>query len=86
MAKMGEEKTISEIVKSIIDGEMAHRLGTVCKVIVPIKRVEIRKTEVLEMGSEPQDQPVFAPEPVAEPAAEEAPAEPVAEVMAEPEQ
>jgi small subunit ribosomal protein S3Ae len=83
MRRMGEEKTISEIVKAIIDGEMARRLGTVCKVIVPIKRVEIRKTEVLEMGSEPQDQPVFAPEPLVEaapegsPVEEEAPAETV---------
>ena len=85
MRKIGEEKTISEIVKAIIDGEMAHRLGTVCKVIVPIKRVEIRKTEVLEMGSEPQDQPVFAPEPVAEPSPVEELVEEVAETV-EPEQ
>lgn len=75
MRKMGEEMSISEMVKAIIDGEMARRLGGVCKIIVPIKRVEIRKTEVLEMGSEPQDQPVFAPEtPV-----EETPEEKVAE-------
>lgn len=87
MAKMGEEKTISEIVKAIIDGEMAHRLGTVCKVIVPIKRVEIRKTEVLEMGAGPQDQPVFAPEAPAEPeVAAEAPAEEAPEAPAEAEQ
>lgn len=85
MRKMGEEKTISEIVKAIIDGEMARRLGTVCRVIVPIKRVEIRKTEVLEMGSAPQDQPVFAPEPVAEPAPVEEQAEEVTEPV-EPEQ
>ncbi|MCG7844550.1 MAG: 30S ribosomal protein S3ae, partial [Methanomassiliicoccales archaeon] len=83
MRKMGEEKTISEIVKAIIDGEMARRLGTVCKFIVPIKRVEIRKTEVLEMGSAPQDQPVFAPEPEAEPEAEPAPIEEQAEEVAE---
>ncbi|MDD1772808.1 MAG: 30S ribosomal protein S3ae [Methanomassiliicoccales archaeon] len=85
MRKMGEEKTISEIVKAIIDGEMAHRLGTVCKVIVPIKRVEIRKTEVLEMGSGPQDQLVFAPEPVPE-EAPAVPAEVTEEAAAEPEQ
>jgi small subunit ribosomal protein S3Ae len=85
MRKMGEEKTISEIVKAIIDGEMARRLGTVCKIIVPIKRVEIRKTEVLEMGSAPQDQPVFAPEPEPEPAPVEEQAEEVAESV-EPEQ
>jgi len=86
MAKMGEEKTISEIIKAIIDGEMAHRLGSVCKVIVPIKRVEIRKTEVLEMGAA-QDQPVFVVEVPAEPeAVVEAPAEEAPEAPAEAEQ
>ena len=90
MRRMGEEKTISEIVKAIIDGEMARRLGTVCKVIVPIKRVEIRKTEVLEMGVGPQDQPVFAPEAPAEEevseAAPEAPVEEEAPAVAEAEE
>ena len=52
---MGAEMTISDIIKSVISGEMAKRLSNVSKVIVPIKRVEIRKTEVLEMGSAPQD-------------------------------
>ena len=66
---------------------MAHRLGTVCKVIVPIKSVEIRKTEVLEMGAGPQDQPVFAPEAPAEPeAVVEAPVEEAPEAPAEAEQ
>ncbi len=65
--------TISDIIRSVISGEMAKRLSNVSKVVVPIKRIEIRKTEVLEMGSAPQDQPVFAapePEPVVEPEAE----------------
>jgi small subunit ribosomal protein S3Ae len=68
----GSEMTISDIIRSVISGEMAKRLSNVSKVVVPIKRIEIRKTEVLEMGSAPQDQPVFAaPEPEPE-AAEEA--------------
>ena len=83
---LGAEMTISDIIRSVISGEMAKRLSNVSKVVVPIKRIEIRKTEILEMGSEPQDVPVFAaPEPEPEPeveaveeateAAPEAPAE-----------
>ena len=67
----GAEMTISDIIRSVISGEMAKRLSNVSKVVVPIKRIEIRKTEILEMGSEPQDVPVFAaPEPEPEPEAE----------------
>ncbi len=71
----GAEMTISDIIRSVISGEMAKRLSTVSKVVVPIKRIEIRKTEVIQMGSAPQDVPVFAaPEPEPEPeVAEEAP-------------
>jgi small subunit ribosomal protein S3Ae len=86
MRKMGEEKTISEMVKAIIDGEMVRRLGNVCKVIVPVKRIEIRKTEVLEMGSVPQDQPVFAPEVPAEEVLEPPVQEEASAVQAETEQ
>lgn len=68
---LGAEMTISDIIRSVISGEMAKRLSNVSKVVVPIKRIEIRKTEILEMGSEPQDVPVFAaPEPEPEPEAE----------------
>jgi small subunit ribosomal protein S3Ae len=75
----GAEMTISDIIRSVITGDMAKRLSNVSKVVVPIKRIEIRKTEVLEMGSAPQDQPVFAaPEP--EP---EAPVESTEEVPTE---
>ena len=75
---LGAEMTISDIIRSVISGEMAKRLSNVSKVVVPIKRIEIRKTEILEMGSEPQDVPVFAaPEPEPEPEAE------VAEEVAE---
>ena len=44
------EMTISDLVKSIISGDLAKNVAKSCKTIVPIKRVEIRKTEVLEMG------------------------------------
>ncbi|QLH75227.1 MAG: 30S ribosomal protein S3ae [Methanomassiliicoccales archaeon] len=58
--RMGAEMALSDMVKSIITGEMAKRLSTVSKVIVPIKRVEIRKTEVLEMGVGGQDTPIVS--------------------------
>jgi small subunit ribosomal protein S3Ae len=86
----GAEMTISDIIRSVISGEMAKRLSNVSKVVVPIKRIEIRKTEVIQMGSAPQDVPVFAapePEPEAVPEAveetpEEAPEAPAEEEIA----
>jgi small subunit ribosomal protein S3Ae len=86
----GAEMTISDIIRSVISGEMAKRLSQVSKVVVPIKRIEIRKTEVIQMGSAPQDVPVFAapePEPeaaaeVAEEASEAAPEAPAEEEIA----
>jgi small subunit ribosomal protein S3Ae len=80
-------------VKSIISGEMARRLSNACKVIVPVKRVEIRKAEVMEMGEGGQDTPIIEqaapePEPAPEAAAEgaaEAPAEAPAEEEIQPE-
>jgi small subunit ribosomal protein S3Ae len=89
--KMGAEMTISDLVKSIISGDLARRLSTASKVIVPIKRVEIRKTEVLEMGSAAsQEQSIIerpaaeAPAPAPEAAAAEAaPAEETEELPAE---
>jgi small subunit ribosomal protein S3Ae len=53
---------------------MSKRLSNAAKVIVPIKRVEVRKTEVLEMGEGGQDVSIV-PQP--EPEVEEQPAEPV---------
>jgi small subunit ribosomal protein S3Ae len=44
------EMTVSDLVRSIISGDLAKDIARSCKTIVPIKRVEIRKTEVLEMG------------------------------------
>ncbi|MFP4545988.1 MAG: 30S ribosomal protein S3ae [Methanomassiliicoccales archaeon] len=42
--------TISDLVNEIISGELAKTVAKACKVVVPIKRIEIRKTDVLEMG------------------------------------
>jgi small subunit ribosomal protein S3Ae len=74
LQKSASEMTLSELVKAIISGDMARDLSNVSKVIVPIKRVEIRKTEVLEMGSKAsQDQSIIeAPAEEAKPTEGEA--------------
>jgi small subunit ribosomal protein S3Ae len=48
--KQVTEMTISDLVRTIISGDLAKNIARSCKVIVPIKRVEVRKTEVVEMG------------------------------------
>jgi len=79
--RLAAEMTISDLVKSIISGDLARRLSSVSKVIVPIKRVEIRKTEVLEMGNVASQQQSIIEQPVEKPAApvEAAPAPAAAE-------
>jgi small subunit ribosomal protein S3Ae len=76
LVKIGEEKTLSEIVKDIVSGDLAKDLARACRVVIPIKRIEIRKSEVLAFGEgEPES---ILPETPAEEAseeAEEAPAE-----------
>jgi small subunit ribosomal protein S3Ae len=70
---MGADMALSDMLKSVITGEMAKRLSLVSKVIVPIKRVEIRKTEVIEMGVGGQDTPIIAQQEEVAPAEEETP-------------
>jgi small subunit ribosomal protein S3Ae len=81
LQKAAKEMTISELVKHVISGDLARMLSNISKVIVPIKRVEIRKTEVLEMGSvESQNQSIIeVPAEPEAPAAAPAPTAPVAE-------
>ena len=88
----GAENKLSDIVKAIISGDLSKDTARACHVIVPIKRIEIRKTEVLTKGEGEPDSIIEVPaeEPAAEeapaeaPAAEEAPAEaPAAEAPAE---
>jgi small subunit ribosomal protein S3Ae len=75
--RMGLEMTLSDMIRIVITGELAKRLSQVSKVIVPIKRVEIRKTEVLEMGVGGQDTPIISKqeEEAPEESSEEAPSE-----------
>ncbi|MDR0524184.1 MAG: 30S ribosomal protein S3ae [Candidatus Methanoplasma sp.] len=84
---IAKETTLSGFVKAIISGELAKEVARACRVIIPIKRIEIRKTEVLKAGeAEPESiLDVAAEEPVEEAASEEAApeAEPEPEAPAE---
>jgi len=91
LTNMGKEMTLSEMVKAIISGSLSRDLAKACHVVIPIKRIEVRKSEVLEFG-EGEPEAVFAPEEMvsnqtteapAEETAEEAPAEEAAEAPAE---
>jgi len=61
LAKTLEEQaanlTVSELVKAIISGDLSYALGQAAKVIIPIKRIEIRRSEVLEEGQAAADEP-----------------------------
>ena len=76
LMKIGEEKTLSEIVKDIISGDLPKDLAKACRVVIPIKRIEIRKSEVLEFG-EGEPEAVFTADEMvaAEPLKDVAPAE-----------
>jgi len=83
LTNMGKEMTLSEIVKAIINGSLSRDLAKACHVVIPIKRIEVRKSEVLEFG-EGEPEAVFAPEEmVSNEAPEAAPAEESAEEAAE---
>jgi len=79
----GAENKLSDIIKAVISGDLSKDTAKACHVIVPIKRIEIRKTEVLRKGQGEPESIIEAP--AAEPAAEETPAEeaPAAEAPAE---
>jgi small subunit ribosomal protein S3Ae len=49
--------TVSELVKAIISGDLSKDLSNAAKVIIPIKRIEVRRTEVLEMGNASAEEP-----------------------------
>ncbi|MCJ7562840.1 MAG: 30S ribosomal protein S3ae, partial [Thermoplasmata archaeon] len=63
VAKMAAESTISDLVRKIIMGEMSKAISDATKIIVPVKRIEIGKSEVLRSGKmpEPDEQPIIAP-------------------------
>jgi small subunit ribosomal protein S3Ae len=87
--QLAADMTVSELVKSIITGDMSKDLGSAAKVIIPIKRIEVRKSEVLEIGNaagdEPSIQERFGQEAAAQAAAQAAaaPQPPAAEASEE---
>ncbi len=52
LMQMGAESNLSDIIKSIISGDMARDLAKACRIIMPMKRIEIRKSEILEFAEE----------------------------------
>jgi small subunit ribosomal protein S3Ae len=70
--KAAAEATIGEFVRMLIMGELSKRISDASKIIVPIKRIEIRRSEVTRAGKmpEPGETPIMAPQ---EPEAPEAP-------------
>lgn len=45
-----KNKSLAEVVKGMVTGEIAKILASRCKPIVPVRRMEIRKSEVLKPG------------------------------------
>ena len=82
LVAMGQEQTLSQMVKAIVSGDLAKDLARACRIIIPIKSFEIRKAEFMAAGdSEPES---IMPETVVEETSEEeavedAPAEEAAE-------
>ena len=66
--QMAEKMTLSDMVKAVISGDLAKDLARACRIVIPIKRLEIRKTEVLRIGD-------GEPESIIEATAPSAPAE-----------
>lgn len=67
VATAAAKQTMSELVKDVLSGDMAKLIFKECKPIYPIRKIEIRRTEVTEMP-EPSELPPPSP-------AEGAPAE-----------
>ena len=74
------EATIGEFVRMLIMGELAKRISDASKIIVPIKRIEIRRSEVIKAGRQPEpgEAPITAPAAPEEPEAPAAVPEPPA--------
>lgn len=82
IATSATQNTVSEFVRLMVNGDLAKTISDKGKVIVPLKRIEIRKSEVLAFGAVPEIAETVAPEvepteaeqpePVEQPAAPEA--------------
>ena len=72
LQKNASEMTLNEFVEKLISGELSRNVINAVKVVYPLKKIEIRKTEVTEGGKKAEA-----------PAADSEPKEPVAETAAE---
>jgi small subunit ribosomal protein S3Ae len=77
--QVAAQATIGEFVRMLIMGELAKAVSDASKRVVPIKRIEIRRSEVKMAGKlpDPSEAPIIAPlesEPQPEEAEEAAPA------------
>jgi len=79
LIQMGKDNNLSDLIKAVISGDMSKDLAKACRVIIPIKRIEIRKTEVLAEGEGEPESIMETVAPAEEEAEEEAPAEEPAE-------
>ena len=70
-------QTMSELIKDVLSGDMAKLIFKECKPVYPIRKIEIRRTQITEMP-EPSELP--PPAPVEGALAEGAPAAPLAPV------
>lgn len=70
LTQIGVENTLSDIVKIIVSGDMAKIVAKACHAIIPVKRIEIRKSEVLKVGEGEPESIMSAFEPIEEPVAE----------------
>ncbi|MEM4233012.1 MAG: 30S ribosomal protein S3ae, partial [Thermoplasmata archaeon] len=61
--RIASEVTIGEFVKMLIMGDLIKAVSEASKSIVPIKRIEIRRSEVIKVGKppEPGEAPITAP-------------------------
>ena len=74
LIERGKETTLSDLVKSIVSGDLAKDLAKACRVVIPINRIEVRKTEVLEMGEGEPESIMDVVAPQKEESSEEEPA------------
>ena len=84
--RVASESTIGEFVKKLIMGDLSRAVSDASRKIVPIKRIEIRRSEVTGIGKLPapgEEVPINAPEPKEETPEETPPAEAEAEATAE---
>lgn len=51
-----QKRTLGEFVKGMISGELAKSISKSCKTLYPVKRIEIRKSEIVSMPSGGKDQ------------------------------